>query len=204
MSRKLSTTSRSGAPTKTARAHERDFFGPPPLIPGEERIAYETLWQRVAAAVIPRDVLEEIWVRDVVDLVWDTLRLRRLKANLLLAAAHEGVQGTIKPLVGPFDGDELSNNWARRDPGALKEVGGLLSSAGLTIDAVMAFTLCRSLDKIEGIDRLLASAEARRNNALREVDRHRVALGAALRVAVEDVEDAEFTDVETGQTRARQ
>lgn len=42
---------------------------------------------------------------------------------------------------------------------------------------------------------MLASAEARRNNALHEIDLHRSALGAAVRQAVE-VEDVEFRDVE--------
>jgi hypothetical protein len=46
---------------------------------------------------------------------------------------------------------------------------------------------------------MLASAEARRNNALREIDRHREALGAAMRRAVDVVEDAEFREVETGE-----
>jgi hypothetical protein len=46
---------------------------------------------------------------------------------------------------------------------------------------------------------MLASAEARRNNALREIDRHRETLGAALRRAVDEIEDAEFQDVETGE-----
>jgi hypothetical protein len=36
------------------------------------------------------------------------------------------------------------------------------------------------------------------NNALREIDRHREAFGAAMRQAVDEVQDAEFRDVETG------
>jgi len=46
---------------------------------------------------------------------------------------------------------------------------------------------------------MLASAEARRNNALREIDRHRSTLGAAVRQTIDEVEDAEFQDVETGE-----
>ena len=33
---------------------------------------------------------------------------------------------------------------------------------------------------------------ARRNNALREIERHRAALGAAVRQAIDEVQDAEF------------
>ncbi len=68
-----------------------------------------------------------------------------------------------------------------------------------------ARTLESKLDSFERLDRMLASAEARRNNALREIDRHREALGAAARQAVDEVEDVEFRDVETGEiiTRAQ-
>ncbi len=45
---------------------------------------------------------------------------------------------------------------------------------------------------------MLASAEARRNNALREIDRHRSAYGGAIRRTLDEVEDVEFRDVESG------
>ena len=63
---------------------------------------------------------------------------------------------------------------------------------------VMAEAFAETIDSFERIDRMLASAEARRNNALREIDRHREALGAVMRRAIDEVEDAEFRDVETG------
>jgi hypothetical protein len=50
---------------------------------------------------------------------------------------------------------------------------------------------------------MLASAEVRRNNALHEIDRHRAALGGAVRQSIEEVEDAEFRDVEPGEVTAR-
>jgi hypothetical protein len=73
------------------------FFGPPPLIAGEDQAQYEAMRDQISAAVGPRDFLEEIWVNDVVSLVWETLRLRRLRAALLPAAAPEGVHHILKP-----------------------------------------------------------------------------------------------------------
>ena len=68
----------------------------------------------------------------------------------------------------------------------------------MSIEDVMAETLDSKIDSFERFDRMLASSEARRNNALREIDRHREALGADLRQAIDEVQDAEFRDVETG------
>jgi hypothetical protein len=43
------------------------------------------------------------------------------------------------------------------------------------------------------------SAEARRNSALREIDRHRETVGVVARRAIGEVEDVEFRDVETSE-----
>jgi len=108
----LATRPPNDAARDVGAREEQDFFGPPPLIPGEDPAACKALLGRLSAAVQPRGVLEEIWVRDVVDLEWDVLRLRRLKAYLLRAAAHIGVEKIIEPLVGWQDAPELSEEWA--------------------------------------------------------------------------------------------
>jgi hypothetical protein len=61
----------------------------------------------------------------------------------------------------------------------------------------MAEAFAKEIDSFERFDRMLASAEARCNNALREIDCHRSSLGAAVRQVIDRVEDAEFRDVET-------
>ena len=179
------------------------LFGPPPLLPGEDTAAYDELLARVSGAVKPADVLEEIWVRDVVDLVWETFRLRRLKANLLDANAHRGLERILVTFLGWDDAKSLAASWAQRDRSAIKQVDKLLASAGLTMDAVMAQTLSVKVDDIERIDRMIMGAEARRNLALRELDRHRASLADRLRRASDDVVDAQFEQVEAPQVTNR-
>ena len=182
------------------------FLGPAPLIRGEEVSGYDALLARVSSAVKPAGILEEIWVRDVVDLVWDAVRLRRLKVGLMAASAHEGMQKVLLGLDAP-DFTGLAKRWAAREEDAVAEVEALLASAGLTMDAVMAQTLRVRIDEIERIDRMITAAEARRNAALHELARHRAHFAAILRRAAQDVEndaegiaDAEFEVVsQTGQ-----
>ena len=78
----------------------------------------------------------------------------------------------------------------------------MLTKAQLSVEDVMATTLDYKLDSYERLDRMLSSAEARRNNALREIDRHRSSLGAAVRRVIDEVEDVEFQDVDTGEVNA--
>jgi hypothetical protein len=171
------------------------FFGPPPLIAGEDLAQYEAMRDQISAAVGPLDFLEEIWVNDVVSLVWETRRLRRLGAALLPAAAPEGVHHILKWLLDPFTGQKVAIDWASRKPRAVATVDAALAAAGLTMDAVMAQTLALKIDEIDRIGRMIAGAEARRNIALREIDKHRATLGAALRQAADEVQDAEFKEI---------
>jgi hypothetical protein len=60
---------------------------------------------------------------------------------------------------------------------------------------VTARTLSANIDDLERIERMIMGAEARRNAALRELERHRKATAEALRRATDDVVDAEFEDV---------
>ena len=66
------------------------------------------------------------------------------------------------------------------------------------MNEVMAEGFAEAIDIFESADRMLATAEARRNNALREIYRHRDALGAAMRRAVDEVQDAQFQEVQVG------
>ena len=162
--------------------------GPPPLIVGESAAGYDRLLARVCEALQPSDVLEHIWIRDIVDLAWEVFRLRRLKASLMWAAAYEGMREVLVPLCDYPD--DIAKAWATRREAAVQVAEGALVDAELTIDAVTARTLSVRIDDFERIDRLTAAAEARRNAALRQLDLHRASFALRLRRTLQDVEQA--------------
>jgi hypothetical protein len=171
-----------------------------PLLPGEKEADYAAIAGRIVVVSRPRDAIEEFLIRDVIDLTWEILRLRRVKAGVLKASMDDCVRQVLNAVGYPyFEQDTLTKAWMAGDVSARKKVESILDKAGLTIDEVTAKTLEFKIDVVERIDRMLASAEARRNNALREIDRHRESAGAATRRAIDEVEDAEFREVETGQ-----
>ena len=74
---------RETATPRVARLPPRlSLFGPPPLIEGEDAAAYERLLSRFCEAVKPADIIEEMFLADVLSLEWEILRWRRLKWNL--------------------------------------------------------------------------------------------------------------------------
>jgi hypothetical protein len=84
---------------------------------------------------------EEIWVRDVVDLTWETLRMRRFKAKLLASATSTGLERILHRAGNNWTQDrDLSRRWAARDRQAIKQVDKRLATMGLTIEAVTAET----------------------------------------------------------------
>jgi hypothetical protein len=177
-----------------------NLFGPPPLIEGEDSAAYDDLLVRISAAVKPADILEDIWVRDVVDFTWEILSLRRLKANLMTATAYKGVSAILEPIIGFDDADTLATNWAARNPSAIKRVNKILDSAGLTMDAVIAQTLSENLDFVERIERMITVKESCRNAVLREIDRHQATLAHTLRGTVHQLEHGEIQVIDDTQS----
>ena len=175
-------------------------IAPTPLLPGEQEADYAEFALAIVKAAHPKDAIEDLLTRDVIDLSWEVLRLRRLKAGLLRGATSSGISQVMYRLgYEEESAGELAANWAAGKKAAQKKVAAALQKAQLTMEDVMAETLEGKIDSFERFDRLLASLEARRNNARREIERHRAALGAAVRQAIDEVQDAEFRDVDTGE-----
>jgi hypothetical protein len=187
------------------------IFGPPPILPGEDASAYEALLGRVSADVKPTDILEKIWVRDVVDRTWEILRLRRIKtgfasrtmaqtlSKFIHGFVHEHPQFPENASTARSDGfrDLLAQRWVMRDPGVVGWVNELEANGYISINEVMASVFERELSRIERVDRLITVAEDRRNSVLREIERRRAMFAQSLRSGIQKVEDAEFKVIES-------
>lgn len=130
------------------------LFGPPPLFDGEDPKSYDQLLREVSISVMPADIFEDMWVRDIVDLTIDVLRLRRLKADLMKANAYKGLSETLTPLVGRSEADTLAKGWAARKPDVVEKVNKTLMSAGLSTDTILAQTFSLKLNDMEHIEHL--------------------------------------------------
>jgi hypothetical protein len=168
-------------PSEPDRGERAALFGPPRLLDGEDEKVYAQLLREVSNVVAPADIFEEIWVRDIVDLSIEVLRLRRMEANLIAVNAYKGLSETLAPLVGLSQADALAQGWAAQKPEVVEEVNKSLKSAGLSIDHSLAQTFSIKLSELERIKQMTALAETRRNATLREIDRHRQTLAQKLR-----------------------
>jgi hypothetical protein len=184
----------SVAPTAAAEPSAAPHLYTALLLHGEDPEAHDVIWSRITAAVRPADILEEIWVEDVVDLVWEAFRLRRFKSCLMTTAASKGVLNVLSASLPYAAAHEMATKWAAGDT---ERVESTLEQAGLTMEHVVAETWVERQEEMERLDRMIASAEERRNTMLREIERHRAVLASRLRCATDAIE-AEFEDAPPG------
>jgi hypothetical protein len=77
------------------------YWGPAPPLYDENENDYKEIANIVRKQLIPTNILEEVWVEDYVDLLWELMRLRRYKSKLLCTAATDSGVRVISPLMFP-------------------------------------------------------------------------------------------------------
>jgi hypothetical protein len=92
------------APSVPGRVQRLALFGLPILLEGEDTAAYDQLFARICSAVKPVDIIEEIFVADLMSLEWEVLRWRRLKSSLIQARGREVLQKFLE--------EQLKSNYA--------------------------------------------------------------------------------------------
>ncbi|WP_238296019.1 hypothetical protein [Methylobacterium soli] len=175
-----------------------------PLLPGETAEQYDTLLRTFIGQVKPVDVIEAIWVKDIVDLIWEAKRCRRWRGQILAQARLQAATALILPVLearnhNAFkpdfeqrrEAESLALGWLDGNANEALATGELLRARGLTPADVTAHAFQLKLPDIERIERMIASADHRRDTLLREIERKRASVSQLLRAASADVIDVE-------------
>ena len=184
----------AAAPSPALPPGLAELFGPPPLLPGEDGAAYEALFERIGATLKPRDIVEWLLARDVVDAAWESARLRRLRASLRTIGQRRGlksllVEAGLDPFAGPageVSVEEAADAYHDGAPFFREAVERALAERGYLREAIEAQRLRFDRANLEAIDRMAAAAGQRRDRVLRTVERRRAGLRAKLRLALSD------------------
>jgi len=140
-------------------------------------------------------------IKDVVDLSWEIRRLRRYKAQLIeierrsrLDAIEMAEEAAKLPPEQPMPWLEL---FPPRPPSPSSKVHKQHQKRRKTelhTERGSASAFRAVISDYESIDRLLASAEQRRNGVLREIQQYREALAHLVRKASDEIIDAEYEE----------
>jgi hypothetical protein len=137
------------------------LFGAPPLIPGDDPVAYNNLLAGVTHTLNPTEIIGNFLSRKFTDGMWVLRRLQLVQTTLLKEIAG----GTVH-LEG---GDQ-----ARAVTAALTE----------------------NIELFERLDRQIAGREHELREMYRMAERHKGNLEALFKRTPEQVEDAEFSEVD--------
>jgi vacuolar-type H+-ATPase subunit I/STV1 len=146
-----------------------------------------------------RGIIEQLYLLDYAELTFETLRLRRWKMAILntnFVPALEKVFTQLLEQSGNNYGDasatakDMAHRWFANKK-VKKNGAKLLRQCGLDKSAIEAEAFRKSADKIELIDKLLASAESRRSKIIRELAAYRNGLAQQLEKSANRIIEAE-------------
>jgi hypothetical protein len=175
----------------------RALFGDPPLLRGEEPSLYNNLMDQFSKLVEPKDMIEWWWVKDMTDHSWEIRRLRRFKVLIVELRRDQVVDnrglwntlGTnVKYVPVPVPDGEKETGELQENPDYVPEPvpDSEKDSAQMFVDSV---------DDYKSVDKLIASAELRRDRTLREIERRREHLARRLRKASDEIIDNEVAEM---------
>jgi hypothetical protein len=161
------------------------LFGDPPLLSTEDPARYRDMLDRFAESIAPRNIIEWLYVKDVADLSWEIARLRRYRA-LLIERERESKNAEI----------DYAREHADRNPSWIDrlkrpQIEALRNAPRLDTEADSASLLISQyLGTYVTVDKLLMSAELRRDRILRELDFRRERIAPLLRKKSDELIDA--------------
>ena len=181
-----------------------DIFGPVQLLKTEDPKKFNLLHNAVSKLVQPRDLFEQIWVREIAHDVWEAQRLRRLKALYWNKAAFDTriKQENQPEFFSPRKCEEEDGKFYRttnsatngqpREGGggdnsehhdvfvAEKEGPGLEDVDNLTVEELAA-ALSQNVNTLDKIDGRISTLAFIRISIMREIDHRRASQGRVAR-----------------------
>ena len=182
-----------------------------PLLLTESKDEFDLLRDNLNDQIKPRGIIEQMYVEDIAYLVWEILRLRRSKAAIINLAFRDALTEVVMQLLrkpGEWKhqlkdrAEKLAREWFS-DPNVKKQIAGLLREFNLDETAIEAEAFRKSADDLERIDRLMASAEARRDKALVCIAQYRGDFGALLRESSDRLVDGKVLKLEHAGSKER-
>jgi hypothetical protein len=166
--------------------HIRPLFVNPPILSSEHAARFYLLMIACIKSVKPRDYFEWAWVKDIGLLNWEILRLQEFKRQIILFGQAEFVKER-KSMAVPGETDELRETMSETDA---------ISASALVYDK-------SRFDGYQTLERLIASAELRRDKIIRELECRREHTARQLGKASAEVIDGEFRREKIGSVSAR-
>src|SRR5262245_26022533 len=182
------------------RRNELALLPKTPLLITESADEFDALRDAFEQEIKPRGIIEQIYVHDICDIVWEIRRLQRCKVVIINSASHSALEHLLSQLLEQPDQDDydevdeveeaeaLARAWFT-DQEAKKRVSEILSRFNLDESAIEAEAIRKPSADLELLNRMLSLRESRRDRALDRVAAYRASLAHQLRESADRIID---------------
>ena len=183
-----------------ARVQPVTLFSSPVLLAGEDDAAYHELLSRIRTAINPVDIIDEMFIADVVSLEWEVLRWRRLKSSLMRTRGLEALEQFLRAHLDYYehyqehfehdlaeilqdnlaedqskdDVRALAHKCARNESDAVDKVNQILAGINLDMDDVLKSARARKAKE------LVQDYLQRRPGAIKLIDKLLAGAGSSI------------------------
>jgi hypothetical protein len=163
------------AMTRSASGEELAPFLSRSLLITESKAEFEQLSSMMLQEIEPRGGIEMVYVAEIIDTTWQTIRYQRSRTAMLNVAYRNALRNLLDhelEVVDSETADALAQQWFTTKE-AREEVGELLRRFNLDESAIEAEAIKSLGAELERLDRMLTSLQSRRNRAIRELREYR-------------------------------
>jgi hypothetical protein len=188
----------------------KKLLGEPTLMAGEYLGDYQEMMDQFAVALKPKDLIEWWWVRDVVDLTWEIVRYRRLRGAAMRARQTRALEDAMFRIMRA-QGQANARSIAEGIASDYESLGGeavedgirrRLNSVYFDPLAVVGAAFMEQVEAVERVDRMIASATARRDGVIRDIERRRETFARRMRDVIDIVQEPPMSPVSTKNSSA--
>ncbi|MGE9009926.1 hypothetical protein ACO2JO_15185 [Leptospira interrogans] len=166
----------------------------PTLLGSESEREYLALREGIAKEIKPKGQIEWMFLDDILEILWEILRLRRYRALIICNTIPAAIQSLFKQVC--YDDDYLNNSQVEeeaiqmakayfQDAKAKKKFMDILGGVGFNERAVEAEAFRLAISDLERLDRMLSALERRRNKVLRFIAQYRNSLATQIRRVID-------------------
>jgi hypothetical protein len=199
-----------------ARVQPVTLLSSPVLLAGEDDASYHELLSRVRTAISPVDIIDEMFIADVVSLEWEVLRWRRLKSSLMRTRGLEALEQFLDEYLDYYDhyqiyferelaeilrdnlaegqtevdAQVLAHKCARDDPDADDKVNQILAGINLDMGEILKHARARKAKE------LTQDYVQRKPDAVKLIDKLLTSAGSSIDALMVQALPVEFDKIE--------
>jgi hypothetical protein len=160
------------------------------VLRSESKVEFTKLLEELNQEIQPEGFIERMYVEEYANLIWETLRARRVKTGIINNAWQTALERVLDkillppalyvPVRGRLAPGQFAHGWFV-DEETRQCVSSLLEEAGLDWSAVETEAYRLRLSDLERLDRILAELEVRRDRCLRSIAKDKEGLARKIR-----------------------